>query len=195
MLYYIENNVVIAKSETPLQIWKWIEEREIKTIFQTPYLEDNEIIEYKNSQEFQEKKNDKFLLENKEEIEKLKNYWYIITIEDFKIIKSDTELSLFKKEKESKDKILNDINKEFQETYKTITSGYLPEEIASWDYQIQEAKNVHWWGNSNFLTRMLKDWETLTELKDKILNNETLFKNAYADAIKIKRDKLALLEV
>jgi hypothetical protein len=59
--------------------------------------------------------------------------------------------------------------------------------------QLEEAKIVKNWWESQMINIMCKEWETAQELAEKIIQNNNLFSLAYAQANKIKREKLALL--
>lgn len=82
------------------------------------------------------------------------------------------------------------IEKEFQNTIKQFTIWYSQVEIDSWARKVEEAKKIIALDTSVFITALCIEWETEIELADKILTNSENFAIAYAEAEKVKRQKL-----
>lgn len=85
------------------------------------------------------------------------------------------------------------IEKEFQDTIQLFSSWYSQVEIDSWEIKVKEAEKVLNWETSEFLNTLVIEWETVEELVTKILQNSQDFQLAFANAEKIKREKLKTL--
>ena len=106
------------------------------------------------------------------------NFW-------IETIKEKTE-DLRKKE-------IENIYNEFENSLKPYLEWYTRIDRDSFMKQLEEAKIVKDWWESQMISLMCKEWETAQELAEKIIQNNNLFSLAYAQANKIKREKLALL--
>ena len=92
--------------------------------------------------------------------------------------------------------IIQEIEQEFQNSINQFTAWYSQAEIDSWTRKVEEAKIfIESWISSLFLSALCIEWETETELAEKILTNSDIFANAYALAEKTKRQKLKDLTV
>ena len=87
----------------------------------------------------------------------------------------------------------NEINEEFNNTINQLTAWYSQAEIDSWNEKQAEAHKVLLWETSDFLNNLCIEWETVEDLANKIIKNAWLFKTAYANAEKTKRQKLKYL--
>ena len=82
------------------------------------------------------------------------------------------------------------INQEFNNEINQFTAWYSQAEIDSWKLKEEEANKVLLWETSDFLNNLCIEWETVEDLANKIIKNAWLFKTAYANAEKTKRQKL-----
>ena len=87
------------------------------------------------------------------------------------------------------------INQSFQNSINQFTSNYSQAEIDTWKLKEEEAIKTleSWW--TTFINNLCIEWETPEELATKILANADIFKTAYAEAEKIKRQKLKDLTI
>lgn len=104
MIYYIENSIIIWKSQTPIAYGDWIIKIEKETELINPIFENNDIIEYENSdkkvQDDLEKQEE--IVEENEEVElseiqlekqNLESCWYIVEIIDWVCVTTETDES------------------------------------------------------------------------------------------------------
>jgi len=86
--------------------------------------------------------------------------------------------------------------KKFNDTLEVINSKYTQVEKDSFEIKRQEAEKVlndetH---TSSFLTDLCVEWETQTELANKIMTNSEAYQNLYASAEKNLRQSLKEIE-
>lgn len=175
MFYYIQDNTVIAKSETKIKINKTIKEIEIDIIFDNPYFENGKIIEYKNSEEkinnlkvIQDKENNELLIELAKEKKELEWLWYLVEIKNYKIITTNTEKSILY-EKNNK---INQINRDFNKKLQDYNSSYPIEEVKKFESKRNLANDVLNWWSSIYITKRalslnITDIEFATLIKNK----------------------------
>lgn len=82
------------------------------------------------------------------------------------------------------------ILKEFENSLKPLLADYTTIDTLSFDMQLREAQKVVDWWTSDVLSVMVKTGETVLQLANKIIANNTYYSLAYAQANKIKREKL-----
>lgn len=194
MFYYIQDNKIIATSETKLKINDTVEEVEIEEVIENAILEEGKIIPYVESLEYKkilEEENKEVIEDNilDQEIEKFKNIWYDYEIIDGKVVKLDTE-----KNKQIDFNIwLSIINSEFLRDLEAFTSKYTLEEMQTWDLKVREAEKVIAGGESTILDTLQIPGRTTLDLSKMILENSANYFRIYTEAEKKKT--LALQEL
>jgi len=90
---------------------------------------------------------------------------------------------------------INEINEEFRKSINQFTAWYTQVEIDSWGQKVKEAEIVINWWSSEFLQALCITWETEIDLANKILQKARDYSLAYAQAEKIKREKILALNI
>ena len=85
------------------------------------------------------------------------------------------------------------IEYKFNKDTEILSRWISQEEKNTWDLKVIEATKVLNWETSEFITALLKDWETETQLAEKILKNSKNYNLAYARIEQWKRNELAKL--
>ena len=85
------------------------------------------------------------------------------------------------------------IEYKFNKDTEILSRWISQEEKNTWDLKVIEATKVLNWETSEFITSLLKDWETETQLAEKILKNSKNYNLAYARIEQWKRNELAKL--
>lgn len=130
--------------------------------------------------------------------------WYTTIVEDWKIIKQskgaeaialeeyiEPIIPLSEQEKEEK---IKEINETFKNSIKQLTAWEDQAVIDSFEEQTKEAKIFRETGESEFISDMLRDDETIEELVLKIETNAMNYKKAFTSLYQIKRQSLRDLE-
>ncbi len=101
MFYYIENNKITAISETKIAFDKNKISQIENDKLDNPFFENGELIEYENSQEYQQKLQEEELKQQteqenilQEELENMQRMWYDCEINNWEVIKLSTENNL-----------------------------------------------------------------------------------------------------
>ena len=85
------------------------------------------------------------------------------------------------------------IEYKFNKDTEILSRWISQEEKNTWDLKVIEATKIINLETSGFITALLKDWETETELAEKILENSKNYNLAYAKIEQWKRNELAKL--
>lgn len=130
--------------------------------------------------------------EQKTKLEKWADY--SINWETFEII--ETEEYLEKIEAENKQEETNQAYKKFNNSLEFINSKYTQVEKDSFEIKRQEAEKVLNDENytSSFLTALCIEWETQSELANKIIDNSNAYQTLYAGAEKQLKEDLKTIE-
>lgn len=88
------------------------------------------------------------------------------------------------------------IEKEFQNTIKSLTSNYSQEERDGWDLQLSEAKKVLAWETSDILTAICtENWADINDFAQRIVDKANEYSLAYAKALWVKQAKLSAIDL
>lgn len=91
---------------------------------------------------------------------------------------------------DSKEIAKQNILKEFENSLKPLLADYTTIDTLSFDMQLRESQKVIAGWTSDVLSAMVKTGETVLQLANKIIANNTYYSLAYAQANKIKRERL-----
>jgi len=108
-------------------------------------------------------------------------------IVDGKVVETEEYLEKAKQEKR------NEAYKKFKQTLSVITDKYTQDERESFDLKVKEAEKFLKTGSSPFLEALVIEGETVEELAQKIMENNTGYRLLYATAEKTLREELKLI--
>lgn len=87
------------------------------------------------------------------------------------------------------------IEKEFQNTIKSITAWYTQAEIDTWNTKVAEAKKVLAGWTSTLINSLLLKWETAKVFATNVLAKASAYSKVYCDAERKKREALKSLKI